>query len=138
MAKFVDDFTCWKNNLFFIYNTIKTTHAVTCIKRSHFFCPVTENFIRIELLFKRSPVLKDQFFFPKVTSLYRFDCTFHLDNFIFLAKIFFKGILSKKKLLEYKDVKTVLAFQICNGKTLQNFWCLVCIIYPPSFWHWFV
>ena len=86
----------------------------------HIFLSFTENFIRIEPLFKRSPVLKDQFFFPKVTSLYRFDCTFHLDNFIFLAKIFFKGILSKEenKLLEYKDVKTVLAFQICNSKTL--------------------
>jgi hypothetical protein len=128
-----------EKTIFFIYNTVKTTHAVTCIKRSHFFCPSQKISLELNLFLRDLLSWKTSFSFQR-WPLYTGLTTFHLDNFIFLAKIFFKGILSKEenKLLEYKDVKTVLAFQICNGKTLENFWCLVCIIYPPSFWHWFV
>ena len=37
--------------------TVKPAHAVTCIKRSHFYCPVIEKFHMNWTSLKRSPVL---------------------------------------------------------------------------------
>ena len=64
ISTFLEKSNCVSTSVAFnIINTVKPFHAVTCIKRSPFSCPVIENFIRIK------PILRGHLSYKATFSL---------------------------------------------------------------------
>jgi hypothetical protein len=69
-------------------NTVKPAHMVTSIKRSHFSCPITENFIWIE------PILRGHLPYKATFSLsHRWPLNTGLTMLIFLELYFVQQLL---------------------------------------------
>ena len=100
--------------------TVKPVHAVTCLKRSHFSCPVIEHFIWNWTSFKRSSVLKYHFF----SFSQRWSLNTGLTTYFFVWYYFSENKYSTKFIYNYSLKSHNVQKYPCNYKyTMQMFHC---------------